>query len=73
MCPDAFREKFPGKTDSDFLMFLRYVQRTLKMPVKKDESPIPRIEFDVNYRSYVIPDWMKPYENVPLEEIFGTE
>ena len=70
---DAFREKFPGKSDSDFLMFLRYVQRTLKMPVTKDESPIPRIEFDVKYRSYVIPDWMKPYENVPLEEIFGAE
>ena len=69
---DAFREKFPGKSDSDFLIFLRYVQRTPFLPGGAD-SPIPRIEFDVKYRSYVIPDWMKPYENVPLEDIFGTE
>jgi len=69
---DAFREKFPGKSDSDFLMFLRYVQRTPFLPGGAD-SPYPRIEFDVKYRSYVIPDWMKPYENVPLEDIFGTE
>ena len=71
---DAFREKFPGKTDSDFLMFLRYVQRTPMINVEPEYDPMmPMIERNVKYGSYVIPDWMKPYENIPLEEIFGTE
>ena len=26
----------------------------------------PMIEYDMKIRSYVIPDWMKPYENTPL-------
>ena len=64
---DAFREKFPGKTDIDFLMFLRFVQRAPMLEVDAENDPMmPMIERDVKYGSYVIPDWMKPYENTPL-------
>ena len=69
---DAFREKFPGKSDSDFLMFLRYVQRTPMVNAENDPM-MPMIERNVKHVSYVIPDWMKPYENTPQEEIFGAE
>lgn len=62
---DAFREKFPGKTDIDFLMFLRFVQRAPMVNAENDPM-MPMIERNVKYRSYVIPDWMKPYENTPL-------
>ena len=62
---DAFREKFPGKTDIDFLIFLRFVQRAPMVNAENDPM-MPMIERNVKYRSYVIPDWMKPYENTPL-------
>ena len=62
---DAFREKFPGKSDVDFIMFLRYTLRAPKVNAKAGYRN-PMIEYDIKIRSYVIPDWMKPYENTPL-------
>ena len=62
---DAFREKFPGKSDVDFIMFLRYTLRTPKVNADADHMK-PMIEYNVEDGFYVIPDWMKPYENTPL-------
>ena len=62
---DAFREKFPGKSDVDFIMFLRYTLRTPKVNADADHMK-PMIEYNVEDGFYVIPDWMKPYENSPL-------
>ena len=62
---DAFREKFPGKSDVDFIMFLRYTLRAPQVNAEADHMK-PMIEYNVEDGFYVIPDWMKPYENNPL-------
>ena len=46
-------------------MFLRYTLRTPKVNADADHMK-PMIEYNVEDGFYVIPDWMKPYENTPL-------